>query len=136
MAKNNKLLKKVKVKGIKETGLSFSQRLYLQFYLFTAFKINYFQDEIVSSLNLLKKGLKQESKETKLMLDIYLRQSQGKATKREIRKANKQLRDVIKGLGLGIFLLLPFSPITLPLIVKLGKTFGIEVLPDAFNRKN
>ncbi|MBU2425362.1 MAG: hypothetical protein KKA56_00630, partial [Gammaproteobacteria bacterium] len=34
--------------------------------------------------------------------------------------------------GLGIFAVLPFAPITIPLIVKLGRKLGIEVLPSAF----
>jgi hypothetical protein len=49
-----------------------------------------------------------------------------------MKVANEQLVDLVKGLGVGIFAVLPFAPITIPFIIKLGKRFDIEVLPSAF----
>lgn len=49
-----------------------------------------------------------------------------------MEEANKQFVDVIRGLGLGVLVVLPFSPITLPFIVKLGERIGVNVLPSAF----
>jgi len=37
-----------------------------------------------------------------------------------------------KGLGIGIFAVLPFAPLTIPFIIKLGKRMGIDILPSAF----
>jgi hypothetical protein len=37
---------------------------------------------------------------------------------------------------LGVFAILPFAPITIPLIVKLGRKLGIEVMPSAFAPKD
>lgn len=80
----------------------------------------------------VKRGLAQESRETKVMLITYKRFTEGRASKLEMEEANKQFVDVIRGLGLGVIAVLPFSPITLPLVVKLGEKIGVNVLPSAF----
>ncbi len=82
----------------------------------------------------VKHALAQEKKETIDMLITYRNYTQGKASKSELKEANQQFLDVLKGVGLGIFAILPFAPITIPLIVKLGKMVGVEVLPSAFNK--
>ena len=81
----------------------------------------------------LKIALAQEKQETKEMLHIYRRYTQGLATKEELHTANEQFLDILKGLGLGVFAVLPFSPITIPLVVKLGQWVGVDVLPSSFN---
>jgi hypothetical protein len=80
----------------------------------------------------VKRGLAQESRETKVMLVTYKRFTKGQASKLEMQEANRQFVDVIRGLGLGVLAVLPFSPITLPFVVKLGEKIGINVLPSAF----
>ena len=80
----------------------------------------------------VKRGLAQESRETKIMLITYQRFTRGQASKLEMEEANKQFVDVIRGLGLGVLAVLPFSPITLPFVVKLGEKIGVNVLPSAF----
>ncbi len=47
--------------------------------------------------------------------------------------ANEQFLDILKGLGLGVFAVLPFAPVTIPLVVKLGQWVGVDVLPSSFN---
>ncbi|WP_281213043.1 LETM1 domain-containing protein [Shewanella insulae] len=81
----------------------------------------------------LKDALAQEKQETKDMLVAYGRYTRNQASKEELRLANQQLADLIKGLGLGVFAVLPFAPITIPVVVKLGKLVGVEVLPSSFN---
>ena len=80
----------------------------------------------------VKQGLAQESRETKIMLMTYQRFTKGQASKLEMKEPNKQFIDVIRGLGLGVLAVLPFSPITLPFVVKLGEKIGVNVLPSAF----
>ena len=84
------------------------------------------------SLLVVKRGLAQETRETKIMLSTYKRFTKGQASKLEMQEANKQFVDVIRGLGLGVLAVLPFSPITLPFVVKLGEKLGVSVLPSAF----
>jgi len=81
----------------------------------------------------LKDALAQEKQETKDMLVTYKRYSRKQATKEELKLANMQLADLVKGLGLGVFAVLPLAPITIPVVVKLGKWVGVEVLPSSFN---
>lgn len=66
------------------------------------------------------------------MLEIYSRWTQGQATDQEMWQANEQFRDILRGLGLGIFAVLPFAPITIPIMVKIGKKLGIDILPSSF----
>ena len=111
--------------------MTFRERLWLQAYLYFGLNANYVRDRLVKSLNILKDGLNAETEQTKEMLRIYSLQLDGLATPREIKFANKQFRDLLRSLGIGFIIILPFSPITLPLIVKLGRKLGVEVLPDS-----
>ncbi|WP_033014970.1 hypothetical protein LOS73_05975 [Pseudoalteromonas sp. SCSIO 43210] len=81
----------------------------------------------------LKIALAQEKQETKEMLSIYRRYTQGQTNQAELKRANEQFVDILKGLGLGVFAVLPFAPITIPLVVKLGGLVGVDVLPSSFN---
>ena len=83
----------------------------------------------------VKHALAQEKQETLQMMSTYRKYTQGKASKVELKEANAQFVDVLKGVGLGVFAILPFAPITIPLIVKLGKLVGVDVLPSAFNKR-
>ena len=80
----------------------------------------------------LKAVLAQEKAETRQMLRIYQQYVTGQVSKAELQRANSQLADVLRATGLGVFAILPFAPITIPLIVKLGRKLGIEVMPSAF----
>lgn len=86
-------------------------------------------------LLILKEGLSKESFETKQMLEIYYRYSIGKANDNELFLANKQFKSFLKTIGLGFLVFLPFSPITIPFMVKLGKNIGINILPNSFKDK-
>ena len=85
------------------------------------------------SLVRIKHGLAQEKRETREMLLIYTRYTQGKASKEDMKIANRQFGDLLKGLGIGVVAILPFAPITIPIVVKVGRMFGVEVMPSAFN---
>lgn len=83
----------------------------------------------------LKIAFAQEKQETKDMLVTYKNYTQGQSSKEEMKIANQQLGDVFKGIGLGVFALLPFAPITIPLIIKVGQLVGVDVMPSAFTSK-
>jgi hypothetical protein len=84
----------------------------------------------------LQQALSQEKDETKQMLRIYHNYVLGNASTAELKVANQQLGDVLRATGLSIFAILPFAPITIPIIVKLGRKLGIEVMPSAFAPKD
>ncbi len=89
------------------------------------------RDRLVLLLTKLREALKAETIETKEMLAIYNRFTQGKASKEELQKAHDQLKDVLKTVGLGVILMLPFAPITLPLLVKLSELVGFNLFPSS-----
>ena len=84
----------------------------------------------------VKLALSQEKDETKEMLATYRRYTKRQATPEEMKQANQQFLDVLKGLGLGVFAVLPFSPITIPLVIKVGKWVGVDILPSSFQNDN
>ncbi|OKY26791.1 MULTISPECIES: hypothetical protein [Thalassotalea] len=87
-------------------------------------------------LVMIKLALEQEKKETKEMLFTYKRYTLRQASSEEMKIANKQFIDVLKGLGIGVVAVLPFAPITIPIVIKLGKWFGVDILPSSFNEQH
>lgn len=81
----------------------------------------------------VKFALAQEKDETKEMLGIYRRFTIRQASPEEMKFANQQFLDVLKGLGIGVFAVLPFSPITIPVVIKIGKWVGVDILPSSFS---
>lgn len=92
-------------------------------------------DGLQKSMLVLKNGLSQEKDETKKMLLTYRKFTTGEATEAEMQEANEQFVDVLRSLGLSIVVILPFSPVTLPALVKLGDKLGIDILPSAFREE-
>lgn len=92
-------------------------------------------NETKSNLLKLKDALSQESVQTKDMLKYYALYVGQKGNKDDLEKANKQLRDTLKTLGITTFLVLPGSVITLPALIMLGKKLNIDILPDSFNEQ-
>ena len=86
-------------------------------------------------LILVKHALSQEKDETKQMLSTYRRYTQRQASPEEMKQANQQFLDVLRGLGLGFFAVLPFSPVTIPIAIRLGKWMGVDILPSSFRRE-
>jgi hypothetical protein len=84
----------------------------------------------------VKAVLAQEREETREMLTVYRKFTHGEASAQEMKEANKQLVDLLKGLGVGVFAILPFAPVTIPFLIYLGKRFGVEILPSAFYEKD
>ncbi len=78
----------------------------------------------------LKDSFVEETDENKKMLDIYMKSIEGIATDYEIEQANYQLKQVLKSVGLGVLVILPFSPISIPYVLKKAKELGIELIPD------
>lgn len=80
----------------------------------------------------IKKGLQKETAENKVMISVYYKNIKNEATKEEIDLANAQFIQLLKTLGLGFLIVLPFGGVTLPLFVKLAKIFGVDIIPNSF----
>lgn len=83
-----------------------------------------------------KQALAQEKEETLEMLTIYKKFTKRAANRTEMKIAHTQFFDLLKGCGLGVFALLPLAPITIPILLKLGKMIGVDLMPTSFNNKN
>ena len=82
----------------------------------------------------LKDSFLEESEENKKMLDIYIRYIENNASDEDIEYANQQLNQILKSLGLGILTVLPFSPITIPFVMKKAKELGIDIIPNWYKK--
>ena len=81
-------------------------------------------------LHRLQESFLEENEENKKMLDIYLRYVEGDASDEDIDYANNQLKQNLKSLGLGVLVVLPFSPITIPYILKKTQELNIDIIPN------
>ena len=105
----------------------------LDIYKSLADKFNQNKKKAVDGLNKFKNILDIESKETSEMLEVYRKYMAGeKIDAQSVTKANNQFADLIKNAGLlGVFAL-PGGLVAIAFLVKLGKKFGIDILPKSF----
>jgi len=89
-----------------------------------------FTQRFYKTLSKLQESFLVENRENKKMLDIYIKYAEGSASEDELSAANSQLQQIFKNLGLGILLVLPFSPITLPYIFSKAKELNIDLIPN------
>ena len=82
----------------------------------------------------LKDSFLEESEENKKMLDVYIKFIEGEASEDEIEYANNQLNEIFKSLGLGVLTILPFSPITIPYVMKKAQELGIDIIPNWYKK--
>jgi hypothetical protein len=82
----------------------------------------------------LKDSFLEESEENKKMLDVYIKSIEGEASDEEIDYANNQLNQIFKSLGLGVLTVLPFSPITIPFVIKKAQELGIDIIPNWYKK--
>ena len=78
----------------------------------------------------LRDSFLEESEENRRMLDTYANYIDGTASDKEIDEANYQLKQVFRSVGLGILVVLPFSPISISYVLKKAKEYNIELIPD------
>jgi hypothetical protein len=89
-----------------------------------------FTKSFYQTLEKLQQSFLIENKQNKKMLDIYIKYAEGNASNEELNSANEQLKQILKNLGLGILIILPFSPITLPYIFSKAKELEIDLIPN------
>ena len=82
----------------------------------------------------IKDSFLEESEENKKMLDIFVKQIEGTASEDEIDYANNQLNEIFKSLGLGVLTIFPFSPITIPYVIKKAQELGIDIIPKWYKK--
>ena len=80
----------------------------------------------------LKEKLTEETESSRTMLKTYSDYIKGEATDEELDKANNQLNEILKELSLGLMAVIPFAPITIPMIAKFARKHNIDLLPEWF----
>ena len=65
---------------------------------------------------------------------FYIKSIEGEASDDEIDYANNQLNQIFKSLGLGVLTVLPFSPITIPFVIKKAQELGIDIIPNWYKK--
>ena len=89
-----------------------------------------FSKSFSRALEKLQQSFLNENIHNKKMLDIYIKYAEGNASEEELDNANEQLKEILKSLGLGILIVLPFSPVTLPYIFSKAKELNIDLIPN------
>ena len=89
-----------------------------------------FTKSFSKTLKKLQQSFLTENIQNKKMLDIYIKYAEGNVSEEELDNANEQLKEILKSLGLGILIVLPFSPITLPYIFSKAKELNIDLIPN------
>lgn len=85
---------------------------------------------MVEDMNRAKRFLSSQASNGKEMMGSYRKLIRGEATPEEIERANAHFRDYLKIAGLGTLFILPGGALTVPLMVKLGKVVGVDILPS------
>tara|TARA_B100000925_G_scaffold188565_1_gene142538 strand:- start:403 stop:720 length:318 start_codon:yes stop_codon:yes gene_type:complete len=89
-----------------------------------------FTKSFSKTLKKLQQSFLTENIQNKKMLDIYIKYAEGNVSEDELENANEQLKEILKSLGLGILIVLPFSPVTLPYIFSKAKELNIDLIPN------
>ena len=89
-----------------------------------------FNKSLYRTLAKLQQSFLVENRQNKKMLDIYIKYAEGNASDEELDSANEQLKQILKNLGLGLLIILPFSPVTLPYIFSKAKELDIDLIPN------
>ena len=91
-----------------------------------------FDGRVKKIIDFLKEKFTEETESTRTMLKIYSDYVKGEANDADIEKANKQLNEILKDLSFGLMAVIPFAPITIPMIAKFAKKHNIDLLPEWF----
>ena len=91
-----------------------------------------FDGRVKKIIDFLKEKFTEETESTRTMLKIYSDYVKGEASDEDVEKANKQLNEILKDLSFGLMAVVPFAPITIPMIAKFAKKHNIDLLPEWF----
>ena len=91
-----------------------------------------FEGRVKKIVDFLREKFTEETESTRTMLKIYSDYVKGEANDEDVEKANKQLNEILKDLSFGLMAVVPFAPITIPMIAKFAKKHNIDLLPEWF----
>ena len=88
-------------------------------------------DRKLANIFMAIKNEKEETEELAQLLKKYVEQ-QGSLSSQEMTKVKDQFSDLLKMAGLSIPIIMPFSFVIIPLMMKLGQKVGVKILPTSF----
>ena len=91
-----------------------------------------FDGRVKKIIDFLKEKLTEETESSRAMLKTCSDYVKGEATEDDLEKANHQLNEILKDLSLGLMAVIPFAPLTIPMIAKFAKKHNIDLLPEWF----
>ncbi len=94
-----------------------------------------FTGKLKKGIRRVKDELARETKGNKEMFETYYLYIRGETTSEEMDKANEQFRNLLKTIGMGALIVVPFSPVTIPAFIRIGNALGIDILPAWFKKR-
>ena len=91
-----------------------------------------FDGRVKKIIDFLKEKLTEETESSRAMLKTYSDYVKGEATEDDLENANNHLNEILKDLSLGLMAVIPFAPLTIPMIAKFAKKHNIDLLPEWF----
>ncbi len=91
-----------------------------------------FDGRIKRIIAFLKEKFAEETESSKEMLITYSDYLKGEAGEEDLERANHQLNEILKDLSFGLLAVIPFAPVTIPMIAKFAKKHNIDLLPEWF----
>ena len=91
-----------------------------------------FDGRIKRIIAFLKEKFTDETESSRQMLITYSDYLKGEADEESLERANQQLNEILKDLSFGLLAIIPFAPITIPMIAKFAKKNNIDLLPEWF----
>tara|TARA_Y100000768_G_scaffold10348_1_gene7306 strand:- start:1979 stop:2272 length:294 start_codon:yes stop_codon:yes gene_type:complete len=91
-----------------------------------------FDGRIMRIIAFLKEKFTEETESSKEMLIIYSNYLKGEVSEEDLDRANHQLNEILKDLSFGLLAVIPFAPVTIPIIAKFAKKHNIDLLPEWF----
>ncbi|MAS03033.1 MAG: hypothetical protein VW955_04000 [Gammaproteobacteria bacterium] len=91
-----------------------------------------FDGRIKRIIAFLKEKFTDETESSRQMLITYSDYLKGEADEESLERANQQLNEILKDLSFGLLAIIPFAPITIPMVAKFAKKHNIDLLPEWF----
>ena len=89
--------------------------------------------DIKKNLEKIALSLSNETKANENMLHAYFDYLET-GDEDALDSANIQFRENLKSAGLGILLIIPFSPVTIPFFIRLAKKYQVDIIPNWYKK--
>ena len=89
--------------------------------------------DIKKNLEKIALSLYNETKANENMLHAYFDYLET-GDEEALDSANTQFRENLKSAGLGILLIIPVSPVTIPFFIRLARKYKVDIIPNWYKK--